>query len=202
MREPGCPYVTDKGQLRVQVEWGECFLLFQATYHKYDDVCRIHNYQMRREIGALQAENYSLERQLFSYQKSIAYAHSRGAYSDDLATPDGRGDDDDEPYFDERAYSLGNSPPVTQPPRGPPAVAPLQRAQPRSPRHASRSPSSPRSTPRSVTPAPLSRTATRDPCVERAPPARPRSRAPTSKLRRPTTWKLTDHARGRRQRVV
>jgi len=47
MREPGCPYLTDKGQLRVQVEWGECYLLFQATYHKYDDVCRIHNYQMR-----------------------------------------------------------------------------------------------------------------------------------------------------------
>ncbi|KAG8237330.1 hypothetical protein J437_LFUL016345 [Ladona fulva] len=32
-----------------------------------------------REISALQAENYSLERQLFSYQKSIAYAHSRGS---------------------------------------------------------------------------------------------------------------------------
>ena len=29
----------------------------------------------RKEITALQAENYSLERQLFSYQKSIAYAH-------------------------------------------------------------------------------------------------------------------------------
>jgi len=63
----------------------------------------------RREIGALQAENYGLERQLFSYQKSIAYAHSRGTYSDDPATPDGRCEDDDEnePYFDERAYSLG-----------------------------------------------------------------------------------------------
>lgn len=33
-------------------------------------------YLYRREIGALQAENYSLERQLFSYQKSIAYAHA------------------------------------------------------------------------------------------------------------------------------
>jgi len=51
-----------------------------------------------------------LERQLFSYQKSIAYAHSRGTYSDDLATPDGRceDDDDEEPYFEERAYSLGD----------------------------------------------------------------------------------------------
>ncbi|PSN54091.1 hypothetical protein C0J52_03097 [Blattella germanica] len=108
MKEPGCPYLTDKGQLKVQVEWGECYLLFQATYHKYDDVCRIHNYQMRREIGALQAENYSLERQLFSYQKSIAYAHSRGTYSDDLATPDGRCEDDDEQYYEDRAYSLGD----------------------------------------------------------------------------------------------
>ena len=41
----------------------------------------------RREINALQAENYSLERQLFSYQKSIAYAHSKGQYSADN-TPD------------------------------------------------------------------------------------------------------------------
>ena len=33
----------------------------------------------RREISALEAENYSLERQLFSYQKSIAYAQTRAA---------------------------------------------------------------------------------------------------------------------------
>jgi hypothetical protein len=45
-------------------------------------------YIYRREITALQAENYSLERQLFSYQKSIAYAHSRGQYSADN-TPGG-----------------------------------------------------------------------------------------------------------------
>lgn len=42
----------------------------------------------RREISALQAENYSLERQLFSYQKSIAFANSRGTYSDELPSPD------------------------------------------------------------------------------------------------------------------
>ena len=42
----------------------------------------------RREISALQAENYSLERQLFSYQKSIAFASSRGTYSDELVSPD------------------------------------------------------------------------------------------------------------------
>ncbi|XP_071444417.1 uncharacterized protein [Hetaerina americana] len=117
MREPDCPYLTEKGQVRVRVEWGECHLLFQATYHKYDDVSRIHNHQMRREISALQAENYSLERQLFSYQKSIAYAHSRGSsYPDELASPSQElgEEDDDEEYYDEegggggRAYSLGD----------------------------------------------------------------------------------------------
>lgn len=114
LRDPGCEYLAEKGQLRVQVEWEESHMLFQATYHKYDDVSRVHNIQMRREIVALQAENYSLERQLFSYQKSIAYAHSRGTYSDDGATPDGRErdledeEDGEGPYCDERAYSLGD----------------------------------------------------------------------------------------------
>lgn len=52
----------------------------------------------------MQAENYSLERQLFSYQKSIAYAHSRGTYSNyDPTTLDGRGDDDEDPFpFEDR----------------------------------------------------------------------------------------------------
>ncbi|XP_043255034.1 uncharacterized protein LOC122398857 [Colletes gigas] len=72
-----CPYLTDKGQLRVRLEWNESHLLFQATYHKYDDVCRIHNQQMRREIATLQGENNTLERQLFSYQKSLAYAQAQ-----------------------------------------------------------------------------------------------------------------------------
>lgn len=31
----------------------------------------------RREITVLQAENYSLERQLFSYQKSLAFAQAQ-----------------------------------------------------------------------------------------------------------------------------
>ncbi|XP_078036098.1 uncharacterized protein LOC144469555 [Augochlora pura] len=69
--------LTEKGQLRIRLEWNESHLLFQATYHKYDDVCRIHNLQMRREIASLQADNYSLERQLFSYQKSLAYAQAQ-----------------------------------------------------------------------------------------------------------------------------
>lgn len=77
VKDSRCPVLTSKGQLRVRLEWNESHLLFQATYHKYDDVCRIHNQQMRREIAALQAENYSLERQLFSYQKSLAFAQAQ-----------------------------------------------------------------------------------------------------------------------------
>ena len=45
----------------------------------------------RKEIGALQAENYSLERQLFSYQKSIAYAHSSGNTTTVAPIPTARG---------------------------------------------------------------------------------------------------------------
>lgn len=61
----------------------------------------------RKEISALQAENYSLERQLFSYQKSIAYAHSRRTYSDDVGTPDGH-DEEYLSYYKERNYSIGD----------------------------------------------------------------------------------------------
>ncbi|ODM88432.1 hypothetical protein Ocin01_18250 [Orchesella cincta] len=92
VRDPNSFYLNDKRQVRIQIEWGESYLLFQATYHKYDDVTRMHNFQMRREIGALQAENYSLERQLFSYQKSIAYAHAHQHPSTTAAaTPATRG---------------------------------------------------------------------------------------------------------------
>lgn len=84
VKDENCPYVTNKGQIKVRIEWNESHLLFQATYHKYDDVCRIHNQQMRREIAALQAENYSLERQLFSYQKSLAYAQAQTVNFDPL----------------------------------------------------------------------------------------------------------------------
>ncbi|XP_075976501.1 uncharacterized protein LOC142976810 isoform X2 [Anticarsia gemmatalis] len=73
---PGCNLLHG-GELRVRLEWGDTYLLFQATYHVYDDLCRLHAHQMRREITVLQAENYSLERQLFSYQKSLAYAQAQ-----------------------------------------------------------------------------------------------------------------------------
>lgn len=52
----------------------------------------------RREITALQTENYSLERQLFSYQKSMSVVQSRGTtYSDELDGTDGGVSVDDQP---------------------------------------------------------------------------------------------------------
>ncbi|XP_041975810.1 uncharacterized protein LOC121730735 [Aricia agestis] len=72
----GCVW-QHAGELRVRLEWNDTYMLFQATYHVYDDLCRLHVHQMRREIAALQAENYALERQLFSYQKSLAYAQAQ-----------------------------------------------------------------------------------------------------------------------------
>ncbi|GIY91233.1 uncharacterized protein CDAR_127091 [Caerostris darwini] len=62
----------------IEIEWLDSLLLFSAIYHKYDDIRRLHCHQMKREIVALQEENYSLERQLFSYQKSISIVNSRG----------------------------------------------------------------------------------------------------------------------------
>lgn len=106
IHDPCCRYSEGNNQIIVQIEWIESLLLFQATYHKYDDISRTQNYQMKREISALQAENYSLERQLFSYQKSLAYASSRGHYSDDLSTPDGYGHNHmHHPAYDERSLS-------------------------------------------------------------------------------------------------
>lgn len=43
---PG-PFLHPGGELRVRLEWGDTYLLFQATYHVYDDLCRLHAHQMR-----------------------------------------------------------------------------------------------------------------------------------------------------------
>ncbi|EEC09523.1 hypothetical protein ISCGN_000347 [Ixodes scapularis] len=77
-------YLDGSGSLTVHVEWLDSQLLFGSTYHKYDDIARTQCHQMKREIAALQAENYNLERQVFSYQKSISYASARGQPSEDL----------------------------------------------------------------------------------------------------------------------
>ncbi|RWS03481.1 hypothetical protein B4U79_07028, partial [Dinothrombium tinctorium] len=70
-------YLEMEGHLTVHIEWVDSILLFNNLYHKYDDLPRIQGQQMRREVAALQAENYSLERQLFSYQKSISMVSAR-----------------------------------------------------------------------------------------------------------------------------
>ncbi|OQR69122.1 hypothetical protein BIW11_12461, partial [Tropilaelaps mercedesae] len=72
LREQLSPYVDSSNQLTIHIEWLDNQLLFGANYHRYDDIARIHQQQMRREVAALQSENYTLERQVFSYQKSIS----------------------------------------------------------------------------------------------------------------------------------
>lgn len=99
-------YLESNGNLTVHIEWLESILLFNSSYHKYDDIFHLHCHQMKREISALQAENYYLERQLFSYQKSISLANSRGQASEDLTNeyyPEGH-----QPYY-ERSLSEGQS---------------------------------------------------------------------------------------------
>lgn len=91
INDPAFRFLESSNNLTVQIEWIESLMLFQASYHKYDEVCRAQNYQMRKEISALQAENYHLEQQLVSYQKSLAYFSARGQPTDDLPTLDGYG---------------------------------------------------------------------------------------------------------------
>lgn len=47
MSRPGSAFLHPGGELRVRLEWGDTYLLFQATYHVYDDLCRLHAHQMR-----------------------------------------------------------------------------------------------------------------------------------------------------------
>ncbi|CAM1311499.1 Uncharacterised protein g5709 [Pycnogonum litorale] len=100
-------YTAGKDHLNIQIEWIESQMLFQATYHKYDDLFRIHNNQMRREIGALQCENYSLERQLVSYQKSLSLAHTRGTEPEDWSACNHGATNSNEFYH--RDYTEGNN---------------------------------------------------------------------------------------------
>lgn len=47
LSRPGCPFMHPGGELRVRLEWGDTYLLFQATYHVYDDLVRLQAHQMR-----------------------------------------------------------------------------------------------------------------------------------------------------------
>ncbi|XP_035207201.1 uncharacterized protein LOC118182039 [Stegodyphus dumicola] len=106
VREMNSAYLENNTHLTIHIEWLESMLLFSALYHKYDDVCRIHGHQMKREITALQLENYSLERQLLSYQKSLAVSHSRTQHSEDI---------EDEYYNDDYDRSLSKDQSFSEP---------------------------------------------------------------------------------------
>uniref|UniRef100_T1IZ86 MATH domain-containing protein n=1 Tax=Strigamia maritima TaxID=126957 RepID=T1IZ86_STRMM len=83
--DPACFFLDDSNHLIVHIEWIESVILFQASYHKYDEICRAQNYQMRKEINSLQTENQRLERQLLRCRKSLAYFTSRfGRGSEEL----------------------------------------------------------------------------------------------------------------------
>uniref|UniRef100_A0A914VUN9 Uncharacterized protein n=1 Tax=Plectus sambesii TaxID=2011161 RepID=A0A914VUN9_9BILA len=61
-----------ESRLTVEINWLASHLLVQPTYNAYDHVLRRHAVQLRREVEALQAENFSLEKDMHSYQQSIA----------------------------------------------------------------------------------------------------------------------------------
>ena len=45
--DPNSGYLVNKTSIRIHIEWLQSLLLFQATYHHYDDITRIQTYQMR-----------------------------------------------------------------------------------------------------------------------------------------------------------
>jgi len=57
-------YVVNRSNVRVLVEWLQSSVLFQSTYHNYDDVARVQTYQMRQELCNLRLENEKLEERL------------------------------------------------------------------------------------------------------------------------------------------
>lgn len=62
--DKGQGYLFDKNKVRVQIEWTQSLLLFQSTYHKYDDLVRMQYHQMKKDIDSLKLENNLLERRL------------------------------------------------------------------------------------------------------------------------------------------
>ena len=66
--DPSLGYLVNRTSVRVHVEWLMSCLLFQSTYHHYDDVTRVQTYQMRQDIRNLRLENEILERRLMSYE--------------------------------------------------------------------------------------------------------------------------------------
>ena len=47
IEDPAHGYLVNRNRVKVHVEWLQSFLLFQSSYHHYDDLIRIQTYQMR-----------------------------------------------------------------------------------------------------------------------------------------------------------
>lgn len=61
-------YLDQDGGITVEIEWYFSHLLHYPEYSHLDDVVRKQKLQMQREIQTLQQENYTLEKQLHSFQ--------------------------------------------------------------------------------------------------------------------------------------
>ncbi|XP_021373518.1 uncharacterized protein LOC110463337 [Mizuhopecten yessoensis] len=78
LSDPESDFLSSEDQtLTVHIEWIDSHLLISPNFHSLDDATRLHKHQMMREILALQAENYALEKQVYSYQQSIARTNAR-----------------------------------------------------------------------------------------------------------------------------
>jgi hypothetical protein len=47
VKEGVSEFLEEGGHLRVRIQWGPSFQLFQSTYSQYDEVVKVHNQQMR-----------------------------------------------------------------------------------------------------------------------------------------------------------
>ena len=45
--DPSVGFLLNRTCVQVQIEWLQSTILFQATYHPFDDITRIQSYQMR-----------------------------------------------------------------------------------------------------------------------------------------------------------
>ena len=45
--DPNLGFLVNRTCVQVHIEWIQSALLFQSTYHHYDDITRIQTYQMR-----------------------------------------------------------------------------------------------------------------------------------------------------------
>jgi len=65
--DPSVGFLLNRTCVQVQIEWLQSTILFQATYHPFDDVTRIQSYQMRQDIQQLRLENDVLEQRLATF---------------------------------------------------------------------------------------------------------------------------------------